>query len=1263
MMQNKNPSILISEESENVKVAVRVRPLNKKELREGLENITSIDKENNVISLAKPALPDEHPKSFKFDYIFPEDCTQIHLYNQIAYPIVEKVFQGYNGTIFAYGQTGAGKTYTMMGKQDDSMQKGILPNTFRHIFNKISNCDNGKSALITISYLEIYNEDVRDLLSPNPNTKLEVRERLDIGVYVKDLTAYTVKSIQEINELMDKGNANRFTRSTLMNDLSSRSHAIFTMTIECNDTEGKTLIGKLNLVDLAGSERLGRTHATGDRLKEASNINQSLSALGIVISALINDKITHVPYRNSKLTRLLQDSLGGNSQTAMIAMISPSENDYEESICTLRYASRVKYIKNHITANAKSKKNMIAFSEQELNKLLLLIVSLRKEKAALVLERNKDKEQLEALYEDYKKQDEEYQKLCEILTKSENSNDMRKCFASDEEEEDDQAEDERNEMEPATKKFCDFLVKQGSENTFSSLLKTYAKQQFSSEYALRNFRLYNLTLSHIQNETGNTPLSTTNRSFSVPNLSLIGNTIQIKKCKSLSELGNEELRDNFIEISSVRIGLEKLQTILLKQDPDKSAQQEPEEKMEVAVVQENPDDLKLSIAPHGGNHFKKYIANIEALKQELKNISSEKNNLEKKNEELQTLLVAYNNKQEHPAQYQVSLNSIAIKCNELAVENQSLKEHNVNMDSQLNYYKTKLNEKYNLDLELTQRKIISLASFNQELEMANQTLRDQKVELDKQIEYYRCKFTEQHSNLQVSQKQIGSFANQTKELQEENQALKDCNASLQQKLDQIQNHCQELTSQRAMYEKQINSYSTAITKLEYDRDALKIQLENMHGSYSEMYSTEVTSCKNRISLLVVTCNEKDNQISLLMQQIVDYEKQLGYYQDQYKEKAQSQIKLAQDYNILVEKYNHLSNHSLKIQCDLDVLREKEKSLLESFDNCEKKAKQYQTDLENHEKILKAKNVELRGLVDERKKIEDKFTLSQVKIAELEDNINTMKNQNSKLHQDSNKSEDKKLDEYRKEILKLKNTQAEQVNQYEKRFNDLMHANKKLEALNKSLTVDAEAIKAKLNQEVNLKNQITQNLKVREHVLKCLKMDYHSLNQVHIQHVDLNKERKKNIQELQEKVIHLENANKNLQERIRMRMCNSLQKSPKPEDSFRLITKFRNTVTSYDNEDVTSAKMKLKKAEQTNDMLVEKDKQISQLKNQLAEFGVKLENAKKELESARGTCDCKKAARTSLSNRRRHEKNMLQDTRRNIANEDPKGDLLGQVKQS
>jgi len=226
---------------------------------------------------------------------------------------------------------------------------GIIPLTFEHIFSHINSQQNTKF-LVRASYLEIYNEEIRDLLAPS-NKRLELKENAEKTVYVKDLSNYVAKNAAEMQKIMDSGNSNRSVGATLMNAESSRSHSIFSIVVESSVNDPQTgeqhvKVGKLNLVDLAGSERQSKTGATGDRLKEATKINLSLTALGNVIASLVDAKSSHVPYRDSKLTRLLQDSLGGNAKTLMLATMSPASYNYEETLSTLRYANRTKNIKN-----------------------------------------------------------------------------------------------------------------------------------------------------------------------------------------------------------------------------------------------------------------------------------------------------------------------------------------------------------------------------------------------------------------------------------------------------------------------------------------------------------------------------------------------------------------------------------------------------------------------------------------------------------------------------------------------------------------------------------------------------------------------------------------------------------------------------------------------------------------------------------------------------------------------------------------------------
>ncbi|XP_032402616.1 kinesin-like protein KIF3B [Xiphophorus hellerii] len=358
---------------EAVRVVVRCRPFSRREETAGCENILEVDDRLGQITIRNPKVPPDEPmKVFTFDSVYGWNSKQRDIYDDAVRPLVESVLHGFNGTIFAYGQTGTGKTHTMQGASKDPEKRGVIPNSFEHIFTQISRSQNQKY-LVRSSYLEIYQEEIRDLLCKNNNKKLELKENPDCGVYVKDLSSVVTKNATEIEHVMNIGNQSRSVGFTNMNERSSRSHAIFLVTVECSergpDGEDHIRVGKLNMVDLAGSERQSKTGAKGKRLKEAAKINLSLSALGNVISALVDGKSTHVPYRDSKLTRLLQDSLGGNAKTVMIATVGPTHKSFDETLATLRYASRAKRIKNKPRINEDPKDALLREFQEEIARL------------------------------------------------------------------------------------------------------------------------------------------------------------------------------------------------------------------------------------------------------------------------------------------------------------------------------------------------------------------------------------------------------------------------------------------------------------------------------------------------------------------------------------------------------------------------------------------------------------------------------------------------------------------------------------------------------------------------------------------------------------------------------------------------------------------------------------------------------------------------------------------------------------------------------
>ncbi|CZR68613.1 probable kinesin-II subunit [Phialocephala subalpina] len=381
----------------NIKVVVRCRPFNGREMDRGAKCIVQMDGNQTVLipppeaeekmRSSKGGAKESGQKVFAFDKSYwsfdrnaPNYAGQDDLHTDLGKPLLDNAFGGYNNCIFAYGQTGSGKSYSMMGYGKDA---GVIPKICQDMFERIGEMQQDKNLRCTVevSYLEIYNERVRDLLNPSTKGNLKVREHPSTGPYVEDLAKLVVSSFNEIEHLMDEGNKARTVAATNMNETSSRSHAVFTLTLtqKRHDVETNMAmekVAKISLVDLAGSERATSTGATGARLKEGAEINRSLSTLGRVIAALADlsegkkkktgKGASQVPYRDSVLTWLLKDSLGGNSMTAMIAAISPADINFDETLSTLRYADSAKRIKNHAVVNEDANARMIRELKEEL---------------------------------------------------------------------------------------------------------------------------------------------------------------------------------------------------------------------------------------------------------------------------------------------------------------------------------------------------------------------------------------------------------------------------------------------------------------------------------------------------------------------------------------------------------------------------------------------------------------------------------------------------------------------------------------------------------------------------------------------------------------------------------------------------------------------------------------------------------------------------------------------------------------------------------
>ncbi|XP_075893594.1 kinesin-like protein KIF13B isoform X4 [Nelusetta ayraudi] len=399
----------------NVKVAVRVRPTNRREKDLKAKCVVEMEGNQTVLNSAVTNMnkgdPRCQPKVFAYDYCFwsmdesqkEKFAGQDVVFQCLGESLLDNAFLGYNACIFAYGQTGSGKSYTMMGSVE---QPGLIPRLCSSLFSRtVKETQEGESFTVEVSYMEIYNEKVRDLLDPKGSRQaLRVREHNVLGPYVDGLSRLAVAGYKDIESLMSEGNKSRTVAATNMNEESSRSHAVFNiiLTHTLMDLRSGTCgekVSKLSLVDLAGSERAAKTGAAGERLKEGSNINKSLSTLGLVISALADqgagkNKNKFVPYRDSVLTWLLKDSLGGNSRTAMVATISPSADNYDETLSTLRYADRAKSIVNHAVVNEDPNARIIRELREEVEKLKDQLTEAESMKAPELKDRLEESEKL-----------------------------------------------------------------------------------------------------------------------------------------------------------------------------------------------------------------------------------------------------------------------------------------------------------------------------------------------------------------------------------------------------------------------------------------------------------------------------------------------------------------------------------------------------------------------------------------------------------------------------------------------------------------------------------------------------------------------------------------------------------------------------------------------------------------------------------------------------------------------------------------------------
>ncbi|XP_062822450.1 chromosome-associated kinesin KIF4-like [Anolis carolinensis] len=462
-----------------VKVALRCRPLVPKEIAEGCHVCLSFVPGEQQVILGKD-------KSFTYDYVFDPSTEQEEVFNTCIVPLIKGIFKGYNATVLAYGQTGSGKTYSMGGayiaNQENDPIVGVIPRVIKFLFQKIQEKTDWHFSL-KVSYLEIYNEDILDLLSPakDKTSQISIREDPKEGIKIVGLTAHEVTNAQETVSCLEQGNNSRTVAATAINTQSSRSHAIFTICIEQKSKSdmNTSFHCKLHLVDLAGSERQKKTKAEGDRLREGININKGLLCLGNVISALGDGtkKGSFVPYRDSKLTRLLQDSLGGNSHTLMIACVSPADSNLVETLNTLRYADRARKIKNKPIVNIDPQAEEINRLRTQVQELQVLL--LQAHGGTLPVSIGEPSESLQSLMERNHSLTEENAKPSRSLSEaaSQIAQVLESCIAAEQQNEKINAKLEELQQHPMTKLNLQKLLETLEDQELKQLVELFCQLQ------------------------------------------------------------------------------------------------------------------------------------------------------------------------------------------------------------------------------------------------------------------------------------------------------------------------------------------------------------------------------------------------------------------------------------------------------------------------------------------------------------------------------------------------------------------------------------------------------------------------------------------------------------------------------------------------------------------------------------------------------------------------------------------------------------------
>ena len=1103
---------------ERVRVSVRVRPFlpNEKAI-DPTTPIESVDTKNNIINIIK----EYDKKTFTYDHVYPEKSTQSEIFDDTSKEVVKSVLKGYNGTIFAYGQTGTGKTYTMVGDFKNNINKGIIPRSFDYIFDQVKQ-DKEHKYNIVVSFIQIYIEQIQDLLDPSKK-EIRIREDPEKGVYLEGVTWVKVSSTNECGMVFSKGEENRTTHSTLMNAHSSRSHAIFIAQIEKSIVLSKEKIAELSkesneqikaervmtksflyLVDLAGSERVKKTKAVDIRLEEAKKINFSLLTLGKCINGLTEGKQTYISYRESKLTRLLQESLGGNAKTSLIVTISPSNYNADETISSLNFASRAMKVKNKPIINKSVDYQALCIKLQEdLDKLNDDYTDLKMAYDKLAEENEKLKNG-EVLVELQKKIS---QNIGGDLSSKGNN------ISSSNPKNKDNLEKEKEKFKAEIKKLETFyqgVVKNKTEE-YENVLKDIDKIVFEKEQTIEKLIKDNKALNN-KNKTNEEIINDYKKEKEDLMNSITDLTNKLNYEQESKE--NKSVEEHKKQLDALNSQIELLEKKIIPLENMNSLNTDS-----INLIQ-NKIDNKIKLLKEEKNNLQKEKSNntvkISQNDIKIKLCNDEKNNIDKRlpsiTDEMKTILTKRKND---------ILNDIELR----QLDNAKINELQEDINNKLNNIEDEIKKMKQLktNMGLIGEEEISKVDKT-EIFCLNKLNETNSLLMNKRYE---------ENNIRLK-KYLDNINEMTKKMNDLNKIMK-----------MVKKENMELTKKNVM-----NAKPTKIEINDIDKGNKNENNEEKDKKINE-YETQINDLKKEISIL---------NKNLILEKKNSTDKNSRLMEDNNKLLEDSKIKinkLSEENNELRKNLDQLKLNNIRLNNDLkenmdEISRIKnlnERDLNDKISGYEAQLEYLNKELQSKEKIIndsitinekmntksQVKEEELKKLKTEKNVLNDRINNYELKILQLNNEIsnkekiineNLTENENWKQKVNESEKKIKKLENVYKMSMKnindLKNDLKEKslkLNLAENNLNNMTNNNKKLlnELKNKN-----NNIKTSESELLTLNNSLTELNKTNEQLsLKCDEINEKYKNKLE-EYESLNNNFKKINEELN---IYKENSNK------------------------------------------------------------------------------------------------------------------------------------------